>query len=279
MLKFEELYQLAIRAAHYMVEDIRFSREMNLELTLTCVDQICQYFKSYNNIFASLNNVHNKFPYLYSHPVNVAFLSYEIGKWINLRQEELYHLVCAALLHDIGKAKIRDSLLNKSEKLNDKEMEIMRTHSIIGYRLLENTNLLDSTVLYGILHHHERMDGSGYPLGIKGDKISLFGRIIAIADVFDAVTSTKAYQTKSTPFKAVEEILDSAYGTLDPYICQVFVNHSINYYYGCNVRLSNEQVGEVIYINQGEKTKPLIRCENEFHNLSKERNLVIVEVL
>lgn len=279
MLGFEELYQLAIRTSHNVIEDIRFSRELHLEPTLTCVEKMCCYMNSYTNIFTSLNSVQNKYPYLYSHPINVAFLSYEIGKWLGLGESELFNLTCAAFLHDIGKAKIRDSLLNKSEQLSDNEMEVMRTHSIIGYRLLEKMEVLDQEVLNGILHHHERLNGSGYPMGLKGDQISLFGRIIAIADIFDAVTATKSYHEKSSPFKAVEEIEASSFAALDPFICQTFINHSINYYYKCQVKLSNEQIGEVIYINPEEKTKPLIRCENEYHNLSKERDIAILEIL
>ncbi len=279
MHSFEELYQFAIRTFHNVIEDIRFSRELHLEPTLACVEKICQYMRSYTNIFTSLNGVQNKYPYLYSHPVNVTFLSYEIGKWLNLNQSELYNLACAAFLHDIGKAKIRDSLLNKTGELSSNEMEIMRTHSIIGYHLLENMSVLDQEVLLGVLHHHERIDGSGYPLGLKGNQISLYGRIIAIADIFDAATSTKAYHEKSSPFKVVEEIEASGFASLDPYISQIFVNNSIKFYYKSMVKLSNEQVGEIIYINPEEKTKPLIRCENEYHNLSKERNIVIVDVL
>lgn len=278
-MSFEELYQHAIRTSHNLVEDIRFNRELQLDSTKSCVERICQYFNTYSNIFTALNSVQNKYPYLYSHPVNVAFLSYEIGKWVKMNPTQLQDLVCAAFLHDIGKAKIRDSLLNKKEKLNPKEMEIMRTHPIAGYRLLESIGELNSQILYGILHHHERQDGSGYPIGLKGNRISLFGRVIAIADIFDAVTATKAYQPKSSPFKAVEEIIASSYQLLDPYLCQVFINKSVIFYYQSIVKLSNEQVGEIIYINQQEKTKPIIRCENEYHNLTKERNLAIVEVL
>lgn len=279
MIKFEEIYNNAIKATHNLVDDIRFKRNLNMNHIMDCVEQICQYLGTQTNIFILLNNVQNKNPYLYSHPVNVAFLSYEIGKWINLTNYELQNLVCAGLLHDIGKAKIRDSLLNKPEKLSENEMSIVRTHPIIGYRILESLNMFDSEVLLGVLHHHERIDGSGYPMGLQEYQISLFGRIIAIADIFDAITSTKAYHIKSSPFKAVEEIEDSGFGYLDPFVCQIFLNNIINYYYGSVVLLSNEQVGEVVYINPEEKTKPLIRCENEYHNLSKERNLEIVEIV
>ena len=279
MFSFEEVYQLAIRTSHNIVEDIRFKRVLNLEPTLDCANKICDYLNSFSNIFASLNHVRDNYPYLYSHPVNVSFISHKIGEWLNLSRMELYNLTISAFLHDVGKAKIKDSLLNKTEKLSTEEQETVRTHSMISYQLLDKLNALNPEVLIGILHHHERIDGSGYPFGLKGDQISLFGRIIAVADIFDAVTATKAYQTKSSAFRAVEEIGALAFETLDPFICQVFINHSIDFYYKSKVKLSNEQIGEVIYINPEEKTRPLIRCKDEFLNLSKERSLIIVDVL
>lgn len=279
MESFKQIYNDSIKASQILIEDIRFSRAINLEPILNCVDQICTYMYKDTNIFSLLNSVQNKYPYMYSHPVNVAFLSYEIGKWINLTNNERYHLVCAGILHDIGKAKIKDRILNKAGELDSNEMDILKTHPVIGYRILKSLNILKQEILQGVLYHHERMDGSGYPIKLSGDNISLFGRIIAIADIYDAATATKVYHNKSTPFKVVEEIETSGFGKLDPFLCQVFLNNISNCYYGSRVRLNNEQIGEVVYINPEEKTKPLIRCENEFHNLSKERNLEIVDVV
>ncbi len=155
----------------------------------------------------------------------------------------------------------------------------MKSHPVIGYKILDNVNELDSQVLHGILFHHERMDGTGYPLGLKGEKINLFSRIIAIADTFDAITATKTYCEKKSPLKAVEEIQANSFNQLDPYICQIFVNNIIEYYSGREIRLSNEQVGNIVYINPIEITKPLVRCENEYHDLSVESDIEVVELL
>jgi HD-GYP domain-containing protein (c-di-GMP phosphodiesterase class II) len=279
MISFEETYNQAIKTSHNLVEDIRFSRNVNLEPIKACSGHICRYLNSNTNILSLLNSVQDKNPYMFSHPVNVAFISFVIGKWMNLHNSDLINLVLAGFLHDIGKAKIRDSLLNKKEKLTEKEMETLRSHPILGYRILEGIDDLDPEVRLGVLSHHERHDGTGYPMGLKGKDISLFGRIIAIADIYDAITATKSYRIKSSPFKAVEEIQTSSFGSLDPEISQTFLKNILNYYYGSIVRLNNELVGEIIYVNPEERTKPLIRCENEFHNLSIERDLEIVEIL
>jgi HD-GYP domain-containing protein (c-di-GMP phosphodiesterase class II) len=279
MFSLEETYDQAIRISRNIVEDIRFGRNLYLEPVRICSIQICKNLKDDTNILTLLNSVQDKNPYMYSHPVNVAFLSLVIGKWLNLDYTHLVNLVRAGLLHDIGKAKIKDSLLNKTDTLTLEEMQKMKSHPVISYKLIDNVNIFDQEVLKGVLFHHERMDGTGYPLGIKGEKINLFSRIIAIADIFDASTATKTYRKKNSPLKAVEEIQANSFNYLDPYICQIFVNNIIDYYNGRTIRLSNEQVGNIVYINPIEITKPLVCCEDEYHDLSVERDIEVVELL
>jgi HD-GYP domain-containing protein (c-di-GMP phosphodiesterase class II) len=279
MISLEATYNQAIGITRNIVEDIRFGRELYLYPVKICSIQICKYMDSDADILTLLNSVRNKNPYMYSHPVNVAFISVVIGKWLNMDCKDLVNLVRAGLLHDIGKAKIKDSLLNKTDTLTLEEMEKMKSHPVRGYKLLDSVNEFDANVLKGILFHHERMDGTGYPLGLKGDKIHMFGRIIAIADTFDAITASKTYCKKKSPLKAVEEIQANSFNQLDPYICQIFVNNMIEYYSGREIRLSNEQVGNIVYINPIEITKPVVLCENEYYDLSVEKDIEVVELL
>ncbi len=279
MFSLEETYNQAIRIMRDIVEDIRFGRKLYLNPVEKYSNQICKYLNDDTNILTLLNSVQDKNPYMYSHPVNVAFLSFVIGKWLNLDYLNLANLVSAGLLHDIGKAKIKDSLLNKADTLTLEEMERLKSHPVIGYKILDSVSIFDPEVLQGVLFHHERMDGTGYPLGLKGEKINLFGRIIAIADTFDAITANKPYSTKNSPLKAIEEIQANSFNHLDPYICKIFVNNNIDYYNGRAIRLSNEQVGNIVYINPIEITKPIVCCENEYHDLSVERDMEVVELL
>lgn len=279
MINFDNTYNQSIKMSRIMFEDARYGRKINLDPIKECVGHICRFLDMHDNMLTLLNSVQDKNPYLYSHPVNVAIIASVIGKWIGLNNSDLTNLVLAGFLHDIGKAKIRDSILNKAGKLTDQEMEIMRSHPGMGYKILESLSGVDSEVLLGVLSHHERQDGSGYPMGQKDDEIFIFGRIIAIADIYDAITATKAYHAKRSPFIAVEEIQTGSFGFLDPEICQCFLNNILNFYYGVNVRLSNELVGMIIYVNPEEKTRPLIRCNNEYHNLTKERDLEIIEIV
>ena len=279
MISLEETYNQAIKISRNIVEDIRFGRELYLNPVKMCSIQICKFLDDDTSILTLLNSVQDKNPYMYSHPVNVAFLSCVIGKWLNLDYMKLVNLVRAGLLHDIGKAKIKDSLLNKTEALTLEEMEKMKSHPVVGYKILEQVNEFDVEVLHGVLFHHERVDGTGYPLGISGEKINLFGRIIAIADTFDAITATKTYYQRKSPLKAVEEIQANSFNQLDPYICKIFVNNILDYYIGKVIRLSNEQVGSIVYINPIEITKPLVLCDNKYCDLSVERDIEVVELL
>ncbi|TAH65967.1 MAG: HD-GYP domain-containing protein [Anaerolineaceae bacterium] len=279
MFSLEEAYNQAIRISRDIVEDIRFGRKLYLNPVEMYSNQICKYLNDDTNILTFLNSVQNKNPYMYSHPTNVAFISFIIGKWLNLNYLKLENLICTGLLHDIGKAKIKDSLLNKTDALTLEEMDKLKSHPVIGYKILDSVKLFDSEVLQGVLFHHERMDGTGYPLGIKGEKINLFSRIIAIADTFDAITAVKTYRKKNSPLKAVEEIQANSMNHLDPSICTIFVNRIIDYYNGREIRLSNEQVGNIVNINPIEITKPLVRYEDKLHDLSVERDIEIVEIL
>lgn len=279
MNDFEIMYHKSIKVSHNLVEDIRFSRIINLDLVKSCSDQICEYLNTDSNILALLGSMKEDEPYMFTHPVHVAFVSFVIGKWMKLNKSEISNLVFTGMVHDIGKAKISDKLLNKTEPLTDREMATMRTHTIMGYKILASLNVHDPQVLLGVLFHHERQDGTGYPKGLKGDQISLFGKIIAVADIYDAITSTKPYRIKSSPFRAVEEIQDSSFGRLDPKVCQAFLVNICNFYFGSTVRLSNEQIGEIVYVNPEEKTRPVIRCNNEFINLAQKRELQIIELI
>lgn len=279
MFSIEEIYNEAIRISRNIVEDIRFGRKLYLEPVNMCAVQFCKHFDDDTNIISFLNSIQGKYPYLYSHPVNVALFSFVIGKWLNLDNEKLENLVRTGLLHDIGKAKIKDSLLNKSETLSIEEIERLKTHPVIGYRLIDSVKSFEPEVLRGVLFHHERMDGTGYPLGLKGEQINLISKIIAIADTYDAITTSRPYGQKKSPLKAIEEIQANSLNHLDQYISQIFVNKIIEFYNGREIKLSNEQIGVIVYINPIDITKPLVRCEEVYHDLAVERDIEIVEIL
>lgn len=205
---------------------------------------------------------------IYRHSINVAIISNLIGQWLEFSEEKLISLTYSALLHDIGKTKIDINILNKPYSLTAKDYLKVKEHPILGYNIVKEISEFDASVSQGILMHHERIDGSGYPLGIKGDKISQFAKIIAIADVFDAINSERSYRHKMEPFEAIETIKKESLCLLDYNYSNVFISHIIIYYIGKDVLLSNKKIGKIIKINPDNLDKPLIQVDDEFIDLN-----------
>lgn len=211
---------------------------------------------------------------IYRHSINVAAISNILGKWLCLNETTLNLLTYSAILHDFGKIKLDTSIVN-NKKLSEEEYKIFKTHPIIGYNFIKEIPYLSNSVLYGVLMHHERMDGSGYPLSIKGDKIHKFAKIIAIADLFDELNSNRYYKNIKGPFEALKIIQEESLGKLDYKYSTIFLNHIINYYIGEDVLLNNKKSYKIIQIKINDLTNPLLMNKNGFLNLKNEKNLYI----
>jgi len=160
-------------------------------------------------------------PYTHGHSMRVAKYSVNLAKALRKSENELFELRLCCLLHDIGKIAIPDHILKKAGRLSEEEFEVMKTHVEEGYKILKSVKL-SSEILGGVLHHHERWDGAGYPSGLKGEEIPEFGRILAFADTLDAITTDRPYRKAKTFPEALQEIMKNAGGQFDPSISQIF---------------------------------------------------------
>jgi len=152
----------------------------------------------------------------------------------------------AALMHDVGKIFIPKEIINKRSKLTKEEFELIKKHPIKGYKMLKNSNSFPYHSCIGILHHHERFNGTGYPTGLSGEEISLLGRIITVSDVYDALTSDRPYRKALFPSEAVEYIMGGCGTLFDPKISNAFVKIIAPYPVGVSVKLSNNKSGIVV---------------------------------
>lgn len=200
--------------------------------------------------------------YIFHHCVNVALLSGVIGKWLGYGKNEIANLTLAGLLHDIGKTQIPDEILNKSGKLTEREMQMIQLHSAHSYKLLNQTENLPFDVMISILQHHERLDGSGYPGHFQQSKIHVHARIIAVADVYDAITADRSYSNKATPFVAAEVLANNMFSKLDAAICTTFLEQFECFMLGNLVELTTGQRGEIIHLGNFLNLSPIIRCNN-----------------
>lgn len=210
----------------------------------TLMNDIVESILSNKDVMINLIDLKVFDDYTYYHSVNVGVLAITIGVALNLSKEELYNLGLAAVLHDIGKVFISKDILNKPCKLTPKEFDVVKSHPQMGFDYLKKASLPLSSCK-AVLQHHERFNGEGYPMGIKGEKISLFSRIIAIADVCDALASNRTYRKALMPSDIVEYIM-SEYGLLfDPDLVDVFIRRIAPYPVGTCVLLSNGMTGIV----------------------------------
>jgi len=197
--------------------------------------------------------------YTYEHSLNVAVLSVILGLELNLNKNELYNLCLGGLLHDIGKAFIPKELLLKESNLTDEEYTLMKSHAVKGYEYIKGNFQISAFVKVITLQHHERIDGTGYPAGLKGDKINKLAKIVSIADVYDAITSDRPYKKADPPSEAIEFIMGSAGRFFDFHMAKAFLRRIVPYPVGTLVKLSNGQIGIVDEINESFLLRPKIR--------------------
>jgi HD-GYP domain-containing protein (c-di-GMP phosphodiesterase class II) len=207
--------------------------------------------------------------YTFSHCVSVAFLSVVMGIAMGLKRQELYHLAVGALMHDVGKMFIPIEIINKPEGLTDEEFACIQTHSIKGYEYLKETGEISDRVCKGVLYHHERIDGIGYPDRIDGKQIGLFGKIYAICDVYDAITSDRPYRKAWSIHEGVEYIMANGNIRFDTELVDVFLRNVVPYPIGTILRLSNGFKAIVVKDNKNISSRPSIRIFEEEGQLVK----------
>lgn len=217
--------------------------------------------------------------YTFDHSVRVSMISGLLAKWCGLSNEQIKDAALAGLPHDIGKCNIPDNILNKPGPLTIEEFKVMKTHAILGYILAKDIPNISYDVLLGIMHHHERMDGSGYPNGLKGNDISYMARIVAIADVYCAMTQDRVYKKAMHPFETMSFMLEKCHMTLDFSISKTFLSNISHFYIGHMVELNNTERGEIIMTYKDDPARPLVRVGEDYFDLRRHIDLEIVSML
>lgn len=252
--------------------------EHNLDQLLEETDRILKEGRNGTHIFEMLHGIRNYDDMTYVHSLNVSLICSIFAGWLKMSREETRILTQAGLLHDIGKMLIPKDIIKKPARLTEDEFEEIKLHSIKGYQVLKDLNI-DIRVKYAALMHHERCDGSGYPNGFKSNHIEDFSKIVAIADVYDAMTSNRTYRNAICPFDVVENFERDGFLKFDPGYLMIFLERIIQSYLHNAVRLSDGREGEVVMINKLSLSRPVIRCGSTFVDLSKEQKLTIEAIL
>ncbi len=261
------------------IKDVGNGKSASLDKLIKISDHLLSHMSHTQEVIDTISSLRTVDEYLYTHSLNVSLLSALLGRWLKFDDATIKLLSFSGLLHDIGKTQIPDEILNKPGKLNPEEKEIMDKHPWLGYKLIENIPSMNKNVLLGVLLHHEREDGSGYPMRFKRNKIDAFGKIIAIADIYDAMTSDRVYKTKNSPFEVLKMFEDQCFGLLDPQYLITFLSNIANYYVGDFVKLNTGDIAEIVYINPHHVSKPLVRIDNSYVDMFHMNSLEIVELI
>lgn len=195
--------------------------------------------------------------YTFKHSVDVATMAMIIAKQMKMSAKDIHNIGIAGLLHDMGKSKIPNEILNKPARLTDEEFAIMKQHSALGYKILKDKKDINDTIAIAVLQHHEKMNGRGYPLGCTADKIIPYAKILSVADVYDALVTERPYKKSFSQRTAVEMIL-SMTEELDIHAMRGFLETVILYPVDSTVKLSNGEIARVVKNNSHSVLRPTV---------------------
>lgn len=225
---------------------IKENKAADISLVKDTVSDVLEKVIENETIMLQLTGIRDIDNYTYLHSVDVCIYSTVIGKKIGYSKEPLTILGMGAILHDIGKCKIPCEILHKPDRLTDSEFDQIKLHPVQGCEIIKSLYRLSASVYNIAYQHHEKWDGSGYPLGLTGYSIDTLTRIVTISDVYDALTSDRVYKKRILPHIAAEYIKNNSGTLFDPYIVELFIESIAAYNEGTLVLLSTGELGSII---------------------------------
>lgn len=275
---FNAKYEQTVTLVRQAFDEIRYFKEVPLKQMQDLSDNALVSLAATPGVLGYLHSLRNVDNYTFQHSVNVAIISGVLSRWLGNDGERQKDFVLAGLLHDVGKAMVPLEILNKPGPLLVNEMEVMQRHSVFGYEMLRKAKVLADDVLAGVWQHHERLDGTGYPRGMAGEEITQCARIIAIADIYDAMTSDRVYRGSLTPFVVIKTLFENMFDKLDAAMCTIFLNNLKDYFVGSIVKLNDGRLAEVIFMDWISWDRVTVKTtEGDYIQLGDRSNVEIVQ--
>jgi putative nucleotidyltransferase with HDIG domain len=266
------LYQQAKGLQKKAFADIQAGRELNLQQFQDCATGFIDSVFRNQDALLCISRIREKDAYLLEHSVNVSILMTIFAKQMKFDEDLIQQLATGALLHDIGKILVPDSILNKPGKLTAEEFGEMRRHVVYSHEILQKIPGLSPISIDVAAVHHERLDGKGYPHGLAEQQISVYGRMISIVDTYDAITAQRCYKEGQTGISALKILKRESPQSFDPVLLAQFIKAIGIHPVGTLVRLSNEKLGIVIKANEQDPLRPVLKV---FYNCKFKRYIEV----
>lgn len=253
------LHGEANKIVRHMMDDIRLGQQIAIDRVEPLVENMVDSIFRNQDALLPLARLKNHDDYTFEHSVSVCALLVAFGRGMKLSREVIKEIALGGLLHDVGKARVADAILNKPAKLSDDEFAHMKSHVAQGVALLRQTPGISAAAMQVTSEHHERFDGTGYPGKLAGEGISLYGQMAAIVDVYDAISSDRIYHKGMSPTQALKKLLEWSNHHFDPQLVQSFIRAIGIYPTGTLVQLDSKRMGVVIEQNEKSLLEPTVR--------------------
>jgi len=290
--KFLIRYEDSADAITKMVQDVRRKKLINnMKIYNIATDMITEVTTNAPIFIYLASKMSNDQEYLSYHLLNASIFSILIGHLNKVPPKKIINLAVGSLLYDIGMAKIPQAIILKKEKLNIKELNFIKLHTIYGYKILVKDSNFPSEIASIALQHHEQFDGNGYPRKLRNEQIDLFSRIVAIADTFEAMTKKRTYRTEFLSYEAMKNLLGQSKNKFDPKLLRTFLANMSIYPIASLVKLNTNAIGLVIGAYEDKPLRPIIKIiidefndkvpeeESRFVDLTKTPDLYITNAV
>lgn len=277
-----ELYDHAIKSLKKEFSNWSAGVKPDIASIRTFIIPLIEAFLKQKEMLTLLNDLSKSDDYFSHHAVGVGVLAAAISKKMNFPAGQTLQLGLAGVLADAGMSKVNPAIVSKAAFLTKAEFNEVKKHAVYSFQMVKDSPLLRNEMKNAILQHHERLDGSGYPQGLKLDEISVISQILAVADVFHAMTSERLYRSKESTFKVVELVIEDGFGQFDLKVVQALRQLVGDLSIGSKVRLTDGKEGEVIFIHRDASLRPMIKMADKtasILDLTTNRHLSIERVL
>lgn len=277
--QFENSFRETTENFSFQLNDIaHHNGEINLDTLFDSANELMADTTNTYQLMEILSNIRYFDDSTYAHSLNVAMLANIFGRWMHFSDDELKLLTVAGMLHDIGKIMISPEIIKKPGRLTKEEFDVIKQHPTKGYQLLTERNV-DERIARAALLHHEKCDGSGYPLGVDASKISSLAKVITIIDVYEALTANRCYREGICPFEVIKMYEDEGYQKYESQYLVPFLRGISDTYLHNTVLLNDGRRGEIVMTNQMNPSRPGILIDNEYVDLAKHPNLKIEAIV